>query len=287
MIESDAYDANLIYSKYVDKSVLWDGFSIKNIYLQLFTGIIGKLAIGERRKIRFLLNGKIYDGIELKNLAFSRSKYPTHKDIYQVRYSPNSEFSKELRNIYSDVWEYISEQQAIQRELLAKGFRRKNIKLPVDLNRTIAFYTSAITDVWIVETYGVSDNKALYDSMIPSDEFDFECSDGSATIIERTKQVKLRVLNRSIGNNLKKLYDFRCQICGESIGVAYGNDRIVDAHHIDPFTSSYNNNFDNIMILCPNHHRIIHSCNGTLKKSLSEIWYPNGLHEKLLINLHL
>ena len=46
-------------------------------------------------------------------------------------------------------------------------------------------------------------------------------------------------------------------------------------------------NFDNIMILCPNHHRIVHACHGEYHRRRREIWYPNGLHEPLRLNLHL
>lgn len=277
----------LIYSKTIDKSVLWDGFSIKSIFLDVVTRITGVLDIGESRRIKLVLNGKIYNDIELKNQAFNRDKYPTHKEMYQVRYSPKSEFSKDLRLLYSDVWQYIVEQRNIQENLAKLGYKRKNITIPSDLNRKIAFFTSDTPDTWIVETYDANDNEALLQSIDTTNELEYECTDTSASVIERTKKIKLRILNRTIGNNLKRLYQYRCQICGESIGLLYGNDQIADAHHISPFIESHNNNYDNIMILCPNHHRIIHQCNGIFTRKYKEIWYPNGLHEPLKLNLHL
>lgn len=277
----------LIYSKSIDKSVLCDGFSIKSIYLDVFTGITGKLAIGESKRIKLLFDGVIYDGIELKNQAFNRQKYPTHKEMYQVRYSSNSKFSQTLRIVYADVWQYIEQQQKIQNELVKQGHKRHNIKLPEDLHRTIAFYASNDPDIWIVEAYNKHDNIELNQSLCSIDELEYEISDNEAKIIEQTKLVKLRILDRKIGTNLKKIYSYRCQVCGESIGVEYGNNRIVDAHHIQPFTKFQNNNYNNIMILCPNHHRIIHNCHGEFKPSRKEIWYPNGLHEPLMLNKHL
>lgn len=41
------------------------------------------------------------------------------------------------------------------------------------------------------------------------------------------------------------------------------------------------------MILCPNHHRIIHAYNPTFKLKNKEFLYPNGYKEGLLLNLHL
>lgn len=277
----------LIYSRSIDKSMLWDGFSIQSCLLDIVTGITGKLEIGENRDIKFMLNGKIYNGIKLKNQPFNREKYPTHKEMYQIRYNPSSEFSKALRILYSDVWEYVSNEIDLQRIAIQNGERRRIIRIPEDLNRKIAFYTTENPDVWMVETFSQWDNLALKDSLKEANEINYEQTDDHAGLTESVKKVKLRILDRNIGNNLKKLYQFRCQVCGQTIGEPYGNSSIVDAHHIDPFILSQNNNFDNIMILCPNHHRIIHQCHGEFHKNIKQIWYPNGLHESLSLNLHL
>ena len=151
----------------------------------------------------------------------------------------------------------------------------------------IAFFTTEIPDVWLVETYNANDNNELIDSLHNSNELDYEQYDLNSRIEHTKKIVKLRVLDKTIGNNLKKLYKYHCQVCGEAVSLKYGVDSVADAHHIDPFTVSQNNNFDNIMILCPNHHRIIHTCHGIFQRKIQEIWYPNGLHEKLRLNLHL
>ncbi|UKI46177.1 MAG: hypothetical protein L6V92_12655 [Phocaeicola vulgatus] len=48
----------LIYVKEVDKSLLYQGFTIRTALLNSFLGIFGKLDIGEMRQISILLNGK-------------------------------------------------------------------------------------------------------------------------------------------------------------------------------------------------------------------------------------
>ncbi|MDM8555811.1 hypothetical protein QUF75_13855, partial [Desulfococcaceae bacterium HSG7] len=59
------------------------------------------------------------------------------------------------------------------------------------------------------------------------------------------------------------------------------------AHHIQSFTTSLTNNSDNIMIICPNHHRLIHKVKPTFDKTNLMILYQNGYKEKLILNHHL
>lgn len=277
----------LIYSRTIDKSLLCEGFSIQVAFLDALCAITGRLAIGECRDIRLMLHGRIYEGIKFKNQPFSREKYPTHREMYQVRYSENSEFSKALRAIFSEAWEYIQERRMLREIAKRRNETLPSLTLPEHLQMRVAFYTSTEPDLWIVETYTESDNAALAKDINAVDELQYEQTDDTAHIREVTTTVRLRVLDRQIGTQLKRAYGHRCQICGERIGERYGNAEIVDAHHIEPFTISHNNNADNIMVLCPNHHRIIHHCHGEFRRRKKEIWYPNGLHEPLLLNLHL
>ncbi len=86
--------------------------------------------------------------------------------------------------------------------------------------------------------------------------FNYDIIDESATIFASERIVKIRKLNKKIGDNLKLLYNYRCQICGRQIGEEYGS-HIVEAHHIDYFVQSLNNDSQNQLIVCPNHHSII------------------------------
>lgn len=279
----------LIYSKKVDKSVLCDGFTIKTCLLEAFMNLAGKLDIGKSKSIKLLLGGEIYEGITLKNQNFDRNRYPDHPEMYQVRYGANSKFSKALREIYSDVWAFINYQLIENAKLAKEDGRRRIIKIPNELERTIAFYTTELPDVWSVETFGANEYAELQRSLIESkeSEIDYERTDETASVNIHTRNVKLRVLDKAVGENLKLLYKHRCQVCGMAVGERYGNNPIVDAHHINPFTVSFNNDYDNIMVLCPNHHRIIHANHGEFQRKLKEVWYPNGYHEQLKLNIHL
>lgn len=112
-------------------------------------------------------------------------------------------------------------------------------------------------------------------------------TDNNATIVQENHFVKICKLDRNVCLNLKKLYNFRCQICGQLISAPYGNKPVVDAHHIEFFTQSLNNNYNNVMILCPNHHRIVHTYRPLFKRQTKIFEYPNGYKEKVLLNLHL
>lgn len=111
-------------------------------------------------------------------------------------------------------------------------------------------------------------------------------TDATATIQIRTADMKVRKYDISIVNALKKLYKGRCQICGCACGEEQGVS-IVHAHHIVPFSKSQNNNAGNIMILCPNHHAIIHAANAVFDNKDMAYRFPNGTVAKLLLNYHL
>jgi predicted restriction endonuclease len=110
--------------------------------------------------------------------------------------------------------------------------------------------------------------------------------DKSAKIIITDKQSHRRVYNNRIINDLKKLYGYKCQICGMDFNDTYGI-KLAEAHHIDYFSSSNNNDANNIIILCPNHHRIIHTSTPIFDRDKIAWIYKNGFEEKLIWNLHL
>ena len=129
----------------------------------------------------------------------------------------------------------------------------------------------------------VSDDLDLLKSVIVSkDEIEIEnffsqnVLDSNATVEERLRIDKIRKIDTKIGDNLKLLYDFRCQICGEKIGEEY-EAHVAQSHHIDYFIQSLNNDSNNQLIVCPNHHYIIHNVNPIFNRKALTYIYPNGL----------
>lgn len=110
--------------------------------------------------------------------------------------------------------------------------------------------------------------------------------DAGAGILEKVGVRKYCHLNAVIGQDLKVLYGYRCQICGAHCGEAYGVN-VVEAHLIDYFVKSLNNDASDQMILCPNHHRIIHTAKPTFLHKERLRVYPNGLWEGMRLDVHL
>lgn len=110
--------------------------------------------------------------------------------------------------------------------------------------------------------------------------------DTNATIRIKTSPTTVRVYNPSIIRNLKKFYQGRCQICGCK-PFADVNCDLTEVHHIDYFSKSHNNNSSNLIVLCPNHHRLIHKLNPDYDKELKRFIYPDGSTEEVKLNYHL
>ncbi len=284
---------DLIYVKDIDKSLLYQGFTIRTSLLKYFMEKFKKLSIGENRKISIILNDKIYTDIQVINRNFNREKYPNHPEMYQVRYTPQHAFSQALRILFPEITNYVDSQLTLNKTLKIQGRKTSNIKIPENMRCSIAFYTTENPNVWEALPIYATEFDQLKNKIAqyPINEPDFEdllLNDNTAHFTQESHIIKIRKLNKNVCDNLKKIYGYRCQICGQLITTPYGNEKkVIDAHHIDPFITSLNNNFNNIMILCPNHHRIIHAYNPTFKLKNKEFLYPNGYIEGLLLNLHL
>lgn len=110
--------------------------------------------------------------------------------------------------------------------------------------------------------------------------------DPTSKILQNEALIKSRVFNAQIQNSLKALYEYRCQVCGARAIEMYGVD-VSEAHHIQYFSITANNNANNIIIVCPDHHHIIHKAIPIYNKMLKQFEYENGYCDKLMYNIHL
>ena len=90
-----------IYKKEIDWSALHLGLNIP-ISLQdiFYNNLQLRLRKGENKKIKLLLDGVEYP-VVLTNIAFDETKYPTHKELLQIRFTPNSKIAKKLREFFN------------------------------------------------------------------------------------------------------------------------------------------------------------------------------------------
>jgi hypothetical protein len=92
--------------------------------------------------------------------------------------------------------------------------------------------------------------------------------------------------NPLLADSLKSYYEFRCQICGQDFRPQY-DVRLADTHHIQYLSEGGRDLSTNILVVCPNHHRVIHATNARFVANLMAYEYPNGLREKLIFPDHL
>lgn len=131
----------------------------------------------------------------------------------------------------------------------------------------------------------ISDSESLQYSEEQIEQI-INLEDESADIVKMEAIVTRRIYKQSVIKQLKILYRSLCQICGYESKSVYGKD-IAEAHHIDYFVDSHNNNAHNIMILCPNHHRLIHALHPVFNRETLEFQFMNGHRERVMLNYHL
>lgn len=273
----------LLFYKNVDYSVLTAGLTIPIQHQEsVFSELGFTLERGQRKQIQILIDGTPYPA-QIINIRFDKSKYPTHRDLLQIRYSAKSAVAQKLQELFT----YSKEQIVLQRQYQGNG------KLPnIDEvhQEHIAIYSTHIAGTLLFDCMQIQEfqeeSNALKELGESVAEGILDGRDDTAGILIRTKSCKIRKLSRAIADDLKALYGYRCQICGQYIGEPYGS-HLIHAHHIHYFVHSLNNNANNIMIVCPNHHAIIHDVNPIFDFAQKQFHYPNGYVEGLSLNLHL
>lgn len=267
-----------ILKKNIDWSIFYRGFAVPIEMQAVFSLYLqdGKLFHGEKREIKIIFDGQKHSAT-LTSVNFDRKKYPEHSEIWQIIYGKNSSIAQAMRKVFVGSLNEIE-----------KNRQDKNFILPVVEREYFVLYATDLKDTFYIEPIF---NKEI--SKIERDEPTLEnlfelptLTDSETEIIEKYRLTKVRKLNHSIGNYLKKLYNFRCQICGQNVGEIYGA-KVVECHHIAYFVQSLNNDVDNLLIVCPNHHRIIHAANPIFDSEKKIYRYPNGYEEKLKLNFHL
>ena len=267
----------------VDWSLLTNGFHIPTEFHPLVYAMPGgELHHGDKRGVRIMIDGEVFDA-RMNNIGFDQARYPGHPDLLQIRYSPGSQIARKLQSMFADEFEYLK----LARKTAAP---RSQVQLPEEYSSEIVFYATMQADTFIIECNHTADKQVDRQELQQMSELDFETFtprfDPNAGIKERTAIQRIRQLDRSIGDSLKQLYDYRCQMTGEKVGDEY-NALVVEAHHIIPFTESMNNDTSNIIILSPSYHRIIHKAKPTFDHKALAFEFPNGLVEKVKIDKHL
>ena len=282
------YDGGFILQKDVNWSLLTEGLAIPtSVYSRFNDWDASILKHGASKPVKILIDGEFYEAT-LKNQNFDQRRYPGHKDIIQIRYTPNSQLAAKLRSVFQESYAYLAAQRQLEENC------HRQLVLPSDIRENIRLYLTPSPDVLCLECCTNVEYQQLASrlSAVPeeiyeqSDDDKFFKADEAASIEEKQRLMKYRKIDRSIILTLKRFYGYRDEISGEKIGDEYG-DSVVEAHHIDYFTRSQNNDSTNIIIISPNYHRIIHKNNPRFNRKKFQFEFENGEVLKLKLYEHL
>lgn len=92
--------------------------------------------------------------------------------------------------------------------------------------------------------------------------------------------------NRQLVGELGSIYHGRCQLCGFDPLTLYSVEAS-EAHHIVYRSRGGDDILENLVLLCPNHHTVVHRNDATFDYAKLHFIFPNGRVEPLCINHHL
>ena len=283
-----SYDTGFLMQKAVDWSLLNAGMTIPvSACVLLKAWDESVLMHGVSKDIKILIDGELY-AAKLRNLNFIQSNWIGHKDIIQIRYGQQSALAVKLRTIFQNSYNYLSSQKQLF------GKRKRLMPLPDDIHEYIRLYLTTSDDVLCMECCANADYLQLANALstVPEEIYEgngddkFFMVDKTASVVQKELLVKCRKIDRSIIRLLKEYYGYRDEISGEKIGDNYGGS-VIEAHHIDYFTRSQNNDSTNIIIVSPNYHRIIHRNNPYFNRRKFQFEFQNGEVLRLKLYDHL
>ena len=287
MMPNEKY--GFLYKKEVDWSLLHEGFSIPVEFQKSVQDHVGRLMRGQSKNIRFIIGTELFDA-RVINQLFDENKYAGHPDVFQVRYSRTSDLALKFREIFTKSHKVLKE---LRHEAKREGISRQ-ARVPEGAREYLVLFAGKDEYEIICDSI-TSDDIAVVKSFVDStnireEEFErmaeYDVTDFGARIETREQVVRIRRLDRSIGESLKRLYKYRCQICADNFGKVRGANT-AESHHIEAFVKSLNNDSENLLIVCPNHHTVIHKAQPVFDRESLIFTYPNGFEEGLQLNIHL
>jgi 5-methylcytosine-specific restriction endonuclease McrA len=102
----------------------------------------------------------------------------------------------------------------------------------------------------------------------------------------RLQLLSLAPRDRQLVKDLHDRYAGRCQLCAFDSPVVYGIPS-AEAHHIVYLSRGGEDSLMNMVLLCPNHHTVVHKTQATFDYARLTFCFPNGRIEPLCLNTHL
>lgn len=204
-------------------------------------------------------------------------------------FGKNNNYLKRLRDEY-DVVTSSSRRGQCNRPPRERIIKTTEHLKEFDFIELTEIVTSIITNI-LDEQLGVQIESSLpvFDiSAMDEEELELiiNFKDDTAGIKIVTAERQQRVYKNGIIKQLKKLYQGNCQICAHRPFYEYKED-ICEVHHIKYFSSSQNNNAANLIVVCPNHHRLIHKFNPKYDVESKSFVFRDGSRLKIHLDYHL
>jgi len=127
------------------------------------------------------------------------------------------------------------------------------------------------------------DQSALADgngrSSLPIESVKRLCCDGHTVIIgedEKGEPLNIGRKTRTVSTAIKRALQSRDKCCAFP---GCHHTRFVDAHHIEHWSAGGETSLDNLMLLCSQHHKLVHEGGFTIERDYKNRWYfkrPDG-----------
>jgi 5-methylcytosine-specific restriction endonuclease McrA len=102
----------------------------------------------------------------------------------------------------------------------------------------------------------------------------------------RRELLGLTPRNRQLVASLHDRYAGRCQLCAFDSPIVYGVPS-AESHHLVYLSRGGMDELSNMVLLCPNHHTVVHKTDATFDYARLTFLFANGRIEPLCINTHL
>lgn len=124
----------------------------------------------------------------------------------------------------------------------------------------------------------VKQNSSLPPISVKAAQIDIEQKHGSSNPKRVSLTVQRVIRDSKLGRQLKKLYDYKCQVCELQINTEAGF--YAEAAHIKPVGAPHNGPdlLENLLCLCPNHHLMFDKGVFCLDDRLNLIGIDGRLH---------
>ncbi|MBT9548419.1 MAG: HNH endonuclease [Candidatus Sericytochromatia bacterium] len=217
--------------------------------------------------------------------GYTQSKYKKVQAYPHTVYLFVEDWHKQLIEAYtfveSEAW-FVNRDQVYQRLREAKR-RYCQSEKPLTYSEDILLYMLAEAGKLSIETQFSVHSEANEEApSIPTETPPVEPSEATAGFVvsdstqpERTMTVISRInRDQSLPEQIKALYDYRCQVCGVRLETAAGP--YVEAAHLVPLAEGGTDCLGNLLCLCPNHHKLLDFGGFTLNDDLHLIWIYGG-----------